>query len=226
MKRDVGRFRQLMDNLSKRLTRRGLNEFLEDRFGEIKSGARVLSIGAGGDINSRLSQYARRAGFRVVTLDVDPARGPDLVGDVCTHDLGLSSFDVVVMGEVLEHVKRPDQALDNLRDCLVEGGTLVLTTPFLFPLHNRPVDYYRFTRYGLEYLLRDFREVTVSERNTWAEAINNLLARVYREAGLWPRLLGPFLLAWACLNRPLVILLGRIAPADGLTTGYNASARK
>ena len=226
MKRDVGRFRRLMDNLSKRLTRRGLNEFLEDRFGEIKPGDRVLSIGAGGDINSRLARHARRAGFRMVTLDVDPARGPDLVGDVCTHDLGASTFDVVVMGEVLEHVRRPDQALDNLRGCLVEGGTLVLTTPFLFPLHNRPVDYYRFTRYGLEYLLRDFREVTVSERNTWAEAINNLLARVYHEAGLWPRILGPFLLAWACLNRPLVILLGWLTPGDGLTTGYNARARK
>ncbi len=78
----------------------------------------------------------------------------------------------------------------------------------------------------MEYLPRGFREVSVRERNTWAEAINNLLARIYREEGIWPRPLGPPLLLLTCINRPLAILIGRLAWTDGLTTGYVATARK
>ena len=37
------------------------------------------------------------------------------------------------------------------------GGVLFLTVPFMWHVHEAPHDYYRYTRYGLEYLLKKNR---------------------------------------------------------------------
>ena len=54
-----------------------------------------------------------------------------LVGDVETMELPFApgSFDAVVCGDVLEHLRRPGRRSQRLRPLLREGGRLVLTTP-------------------------------------------------------------------------------------------------
>ena len=42
----------------------------------------------------------------------------------------LEKFDVIVAGEVLEHVIDPWKLLDDLRACLKPGGCLIITTPY------------------------------------------------------------------------------------------------
>ena len=64
------------------------------------------------------------------------ARGFDAVaGDACTIDIG-RTFDVIVAGEIIEHVENPGQMLRNLARHLRPGGDLILTTPNAhFALH-------------------------------------------------------------------------------------------
>ena len=215
-----------LERVSKGISRQGLYAFLDREFAAIEAGTTVLTVGAGGPVNGRLREHARRRGYAVVSLDIDEGRGPDVVGDLCTYDFGDRRFDAVVMSEVLEHVHTPPDALRNVRGAMREGGRLILTTPFLFPIHNRPRDYYRFTRYGLEFLLNDFRDVDVRERNSWAEAVNVLLVRHYKETDRPSQLLSPLLISLAYAAQPLAALLGRLAPNDFMTTGYNVTARK
>jgi methionine biosynthesis protein MetW len=47
------------------------------------------------------------------------------------------SFDVVVIGEVLEHIREPQRLLDEARRVLRPSGTLVGSTPNGFRLKNR-----------------------------------------------------------------------------------------
>jgi methionine biosynthesis protein MetW len=47
------------------------------------------------------------------------------------------SFDVVVAGEVLEHIRSPQQLIEESRRVLRPGGTLVGSTPNGFRLKNR-----------------------------------------------------------------------------------------
>jgi SAM-dependent methyltransferase len=47
------------------------------------------------------------------------------------------SFDVVVAGELLEHIRSPQQLIDESRRVLRPGGTLVGSTPNGFRLKNR-----------------------------------------------------------------------------------------
>ena len=123
-------------------------------------------------------KFAKRIGFRVVRFDIDESRGPDIIGDICSYNFDAREFDVVVMSEVLEHLHSPHLGLANIYGILKQGGTLILSTPFILPMHDRPHDYFRFTRYGLEFLLNDFRRVQIEERNSYFEAIDVLWVRL------------------------------------------------
>lgn len=79
---------------------------------------------------------------------------PTLIGDV--QSLGMlrdASYDSVICLEVLEHVPDPARALAEIARVLADGGVLVLSVPHLSRLHEIPHDYYRYTEYGLRYLL-------------------------------------------------------------------------
>lgn len=99
---------------------------------------RVLDIGcAEGDLARALSDR----GCAVSGVEHDPSAAakadPSLerlvIADLATLDLraefGRSSFDVVVMGDVLEHLVDPDTVLRQARDLLRPGGRVVVSIP-------------------------------------------------------------------------------------------------
>jgi len=56
-------------------------------------------------------------------------RGYNMVsGDACTMDLG-RTFDVIIAGELIEHVDNPGGLMRNLRRHLNRNGRLIITTP-------------------------------------------------------------------------------------------------
>lgn len=218
--------RRVTVDLSKALSRKNLYEFLDAQYSQIPRGSIVLNVGSGGKISDLLHAYAIRNDFRVLSMDIDPARGPDLVGDISNAPCPCASVDVVVLSEVLEHVQVPQAAIQNIHRLLKPGGRLILTVPFLFPIHDQPHDYYRYTRFGLEYLLQAFQAVEVRERNSWAEAINVLAPRLFTQAGENAQRLALLLSIQAALNLPLVLLFAKLAPTNFMTTGYVVTARK
>jgi len=212
--------------LSKLLSRKGLYTFLDRELEKISSGATILNIGAGGDVGKTLRQHADRQHFKIMSLDIDAQRHPDIVGDICTHDFKGLQFDAVVMAETLEHIPTPHLALENIYRNLKDGGRLILTAPFIFPIHDQPHDYYRFTRYGLEYLLRQFRDVSIQERNSWAETIDVLSVRLIMDKNRMARALAPIFVLLAFIKWPLSFLLSRLIRTHYITIGYAVTAFK
>lgn len=85
---------------------------------------------------------------------------------------GVSTFvdvehDMAFCMEVLEHVRDPESVLINIHNSLKRGGKLILSVPFLFPIHGDE-DYFRYTKHGLRYLLE-----SVGFTLTKLESINN-----------------------------------------------------
>ena len=86
-----------------------------------------------------LAEELAKRGARVVGIELDPAaarlaaRWCDdvLVGDVEQMELPFApaSFDTVVCGDVIEHLRDPESLLRRLRPLLRAGGRLVLSTP-------------------------------------------------------------------------------------------------
>ncbi|MDM8553302.1 class I SAM-dependent methyltransferase [Desulfococcaceae bacterium HSG7] len=62
--------------------------------------------------------------------------------------------DTVVSFQVLEHLPDPNFFLSECFRILKFKGTLLLTAPFMWHVHESPYDYFRYTRYGLEYILK------------------------------------------------------------------------
>ena len=215
-----------MQRMSKSLSRRGLYEFLAREYSRIDARAQVLTIGAGGEVNRLLARYSQQIGFKVVSFDIDASHKPDILGDICNHDFGGRTFDVIVMSEVLEHVRWPHLAVQNVYKTLKQDGTLILTTPFMMPLHDRPHDYYRYTRYGLAFLLQEFKDVQIQERNSYLEAIDVLYVRLWQTGSKGARFLACFFIPLMFIKQPITKVLSKLAATDGMTTGYVVTARK
>ena len=74
------------------------------------------------------------------------------------------SFDYIVSDQVLEHIEgSPQLAFDESRRVLRPGGIAIHTTAFIYPIHEFPIDMWRFTPRALEYLARDFSEIILSD---------------------------------------------------------------
>lgn len=65
------------------------------------------------------------------------------------------SFDAAINIVVLEHIAYPAKAIGEFRRVLKPGGRLFLAVPQIWELHQQPHDFFRYTRCGLELLLRD-----------------------------------------------------------------------
>lgn len=112
---------------------------------------RLLDIGCG------MQPYRALLGPGVteyVGIDREgPLSRPTVEGDAESLPFPDASFDVVLSTQVLEHLKNPARALREAVRVLRPAGRLVLTVPGVWPTHEAPHDYWRFTRHGLLHLL-------------------------------------------------------------------------
>lgn len=72
-----------------------------------------------------------------------------------TRDRLERRFRFVIADQVLEHVRDPLAAVRNIRAMLRPDGCALIATPFLFRVHQRPGDYWRWTEDGLRLLLAE-----------------------------------------------------------------------
>ena len=63
---------------------------------------------------------------------------------------------MVLCTNVLEHVYEIELAINNLKNILNSDGHLLISVPFIYPLHDEPEDYWRFTEDSLKRLFSEF----------------------------------------------------------------------
>lgn len=76
------------------------------------------------------------------------------------------SANTVTSFQVMEHLPEPQYFLSECYRILMPKGHLFITVPFMWHVHEAPYDYYRYTRYGLEYLLKKNGFVNIEIRET------------------------------------------------------------
>ena len=77
---------------------------------------------------------------------------PDVYGDAQKLPIASNSIDSVLLLDVLEHLQSPTRALNEIFRILKTNGTLILQVPFLYPIHDAPCDYGRWSKFGLKEL--------------------------------------------------------------------------
>lgn len=100
---------------------------------------RVESLESDRWLHRKLAEVAAS----IVGVDVLESGVAELVArgfDARVHDLCASpmdeQFELAIAGEVLEHVGSPEPFVANIAASLVDGGTLILTTPNPYQLHR------------------------------------------------------------------------------------------
>lgn len=79
---------------------------------------------------------------------------PDVLADAHSLPFKDGSFDIALMLQVLEYLEKPQQALTETYRVLKRGGVLILSTPFMYPIHDAPYDRQRLTKVALADLLK------------------------------------------------------------------------
>jgi 2-polyprenyl-3-methyl-5-hydroxy-6-metoxy-1,4-benzoquinol methylase len=150
----------------------------------VGSNRRVLDVGCS---SGYLARPLVERGCTVVGIEQDEAAAEAaravcvevLVGDVETLELPfeLGSFDVVLCGDLIEHLREPEPFLARMRPLLRDDGRLVLTTPNVANWSVRLAllaGRWRYTERGI----LDRTHVHLFTRRTLVEALERALYRV------------------------------------------------
>jgi len=218
----------MIHKLSKKLSRKNLYYLIIKSFNKIKKNKKnynVLNIGAGGEIKNIIKKNFKN----VFEIDIDSRRNPDQIIDLCNDRFSKIiryKPNLICIFEVLEHTTNPMKAVNNIYKIINKGDFVLASVPFIFHIHDEPNDYYRFTKFGLQLLFKDFTNVKIYERNGWLESIFVIFIRLEKEKNILSRLLGKTFVIISFLMLPLVLLLQLIFPSKKVTTGYYIEAQK
>jgi SAM-dependent methyltransferase len=193
---------------------------------ELPDGARVLDAGAG---ECAYKERFARQRYSGVDLGIGDTAWNysqlDAVADLTAIPFRTDVFDAVVNVVTLEHVKEPASVLGEMYRVLRPGGRLLLVVPHEWEEHQQPHDFFRYTRFGVRYLL---------ERNGYADVVISpvggffrlLARRMLNALQFFP---GPFFLLAALVFGPPALILPWFDGLDrrrNFTLGYICTARK
>jgi len=125
----------------------------------------------------------------------------------------------------LEHVTEPARVVCEIARVLKPGGRLLLIAPLEWEEHQQPHDYYRYTRYGLEHLLKQagFAEIVIEPVGGFFRLLSR---RLFNALQFFP---GPLMIVAAIFFVPPALflpLLDRMDRRRNFTLGYICVARK
>jgi len=192
----------------------------------LPDGARLLDAGAGeGQYKDRFKRQ-HYTGVDLAVGDVEWNYAQlDAITDLLALPFADQTFDAVINIVTLEHVKEPARVIQEMCRVLRAGGHLLIIVPHEWEEHQTPHDYFRYTRYGMRYLLEiaGFGDIHIEPVGGYFRLMSR---RLFNALQFFP---GPLMWIAAFVIAPLAL----IAPLfDGLdkqknfTLGFVCRARK
>jgi SAM-dependent methyltransferase len=139
------------------------------------------------------------------------------------------SFEIAICNQVIEHVPNPKVVLNEIWRVLKNDGTLIFSAPQMGRLHGEPYDFYRFTKWGLKYLLESerFKIIELNSHGGFFRAIGShlsfFLIENFGKCGKWKKIIQVLLIL--PINF-IFTFLDRIKLWNLDTLGYNIIAVK
>ncbi len=115
-------------------------------------GARVVDLGSK-DARGRYAFGAPPEDAQLICVDICDGPNVDIVADAADlHMIDGDSVDGVFLVDVLQHVPEPHRVAGEVMRILKPGGVIYAAAPLIYPFHEDPDDYYRFSYKGLQKL--------------------------------------------------------------------------
>ena len=107
--------------------------------------------------------------YREVFKFVDEFIGFDIAEDDRVDYIGNNwdlpfeddEFDGLISTQVLEHTAKITETVKEIKRVVKKNGLIFVSVPFVFPEHGIPYDFYRFTKYGLKEVFKDFEIIKI-----------------------------------------------------------------
>ena len=192
----------------------------------LPAGSRLLDAGAG---EARHGRWFPRQRYVAVDLTVGDSAWDysklDAVADLHALPFPEGSFDACLNVVTLEHVREPLCVLRELARVLAPGGAILLVVPQEWEMHQVPHDYYRYTRFGLAYLLEQagFQSWSIQPVGGFFRL---LARRLWNALQFFPWFLFPFALILAAPPALLLPFADGLDRERNFTLGYVCTARK
>ncbi len=130
------------------------SRLLFEKYGRdaFRDGMRILEIGPDGDPSS-YRKLVNADNLTWETLELEPGPG---ITHVATGEYAFplddNTFDLVLSGQVIEHVRKIWLWMEELVRVTKPGGTVVTVNPVSWPYHEHPVDCWRIFPEGAKAL--------------------------------------------------------------------------
>jgi SAM-dependent methyltransferase len=164
------------DDLSYSVRRYFVDEFFTRHVATLPPGARVIDVGG---IKGRTRGQFNLDAYPVqaIRVNMSPRAEPDVLADAASIPLPTGQADAVILAEVVEHLPEPAGALREASRLLRRGGVLLATAPFMFRVHDDPIDVGRYTPHWWSRTLESggFAEVTIESQGMFFSVLAELL---------------------------------------------------
>ncbi|NMB66796.1 class I SAM-dependent methyltransferase [Candidatus Woesearchaeota archaeon] len=130
------------------------------------------------------------------------------------NNLKEKSFDIIVSFQVLEHHANPENFFKESKRLLKKGGLIIITFPFIWPLHEEPYDYQRLTHYKIKRIADSLKLkiLYIRKRGGFFSVIDQLLNNAIMECRL-PPIIKKFLYLIIFLPlQYLVVVIEKLTP--------------
>jgi SAM-dependent methyltransferase len=127
---------------------------------------KILDVGCGSKPYKHLFQSEEYIGMEIDIPEARTAECADVFYDGITMPFPDSNFDSVFCSQVFEHVFDPDRFLSEINRVLKNGGTFLLTVPFIWDEHEQPRDYGRYTSFGILHVLSKYNFTILQSKKT------------------------------------------------------------
>jgi SAM-dependent methyltransferase len=169
------------------VARYNLHQSMQSYTGAISG--RLLDVGCGSKPYRDIFKVSEYVGLE---LDSPRARSTaiaDYFYDGLNFPFNDNEFDSVLCNQVLEHVFNPKRFLSEVNRILKPGGQLLLTVPFVWDEHEQPLDFARYSSFGLKVMLNEMgfeikrRDKLASDFSVIVQLINAYLFKVVHLKG-------------------------------------------
>lgn len=204
--------------------RYGIEELVKFASRKLSHGSILLDAGAG---KCPYKAFFSQANYIAIDVSKKNDSKLDLIANLDTLPFQSNSVDAILCTQVLEHVKQPQKVLLEFRRVLKAGGRLFLTVPQGWGLHEKPYDYFRFTSYALDFLLKNagFEIIFIKPRGGYFWYLGDRLRKfpTFIKRRVLRRAISPIFQ----LLLPLICFyLDRLDEKKDWTLGYSCFCRK
>lgn len=170
------------------LARRPIEKAIEKFAKDTPKDAKILDIGCG---DMPYKHYFQGA---YLGVDHDKNSKADIICDSTHIPLPDSNFDAIITTQTLEHTADVPGTLREILRLLKPGGVCFISVPMTVRVHGVPekkddhdiwyVDYWRFTKYGLLLLCKDFSVQSIEETSGYGGTMMQLTNYFFASFGV------------------------------------------